>query len=333
MKVLVTGASGMLGGGIARALTARGDEVTVLQRRPSGSGLREVLGEVSDEAVVRRAVAGQDAVLHLAAKVGVTGVWSQFVRANVVGTRVVVQACREAGVSRLVHTSSPSVAHAGASLVGAGAAPADPERARGNYSRSKAIAEHIALAADARSRRDGLGPAVVAIRPHLVWGPADTQLVARFVRRAQRGRLPIIGTGAPLVDTTYIDNAVEAFVAALDRCEQVRGEAFVVTNGEPRPIGELITSWVRAGGAQVPTRRIPTPVALAAGTVVDGITAVRERLGTLDESNPPLTRFLVEQLSTAHWFDQRATQEALDWKPRVSLDEGFARVAEHYATS
>lgn len=333
MKVLVTGASGMLGGGIARALTARGDEVTVLQRRPSGSGLREVLGEVSDEAVVRRAVAGQDAVLHLAAKVGVTGVWSQFVRANVVGTRVVVQACREAGVSRLVHTSSPSVAHAGASLVGAGAAPADPERARGNYSRSKAIAEHIALAADARSRRDGLGPAVVAIRPHLVWGPADTQLVARFVRRAQRGRLPIIGTGAPLVDTTYIDNAVEAFVAALDRCEQVRGEAFVVTNGEPRPIGELITSWVRAGGAQVATRRIPTPVALAAGTVVDGITAVRERLGTLDESNPPLTRFLVEQLSTAHWFDQRATQEALDWKPRVSLDEGFARVAEHYATS
>lgn len=333
MKVLVTGASGMLGSGIARALAARGDEVTVLQRRPSGSGLREVLGEVSDDAVVRRAVAGQDAVLHLAAKVGVTGAWPQFVRANVIGTRAVVRACREAGVCRLVHTSSPSVAHAGASLVGAGAAPADPERARGNYSRSKAIAEHIALAADTRSRRDGLGPAVVAIRPHLVWGPADTQLVARFIRRAQRGRLPIIGTGAPLVDTTYIDNAVEAFVAALDRCEQVRGEAFVVTNGEPRPIGELITSWVRAGGAQVPTRRIPTLVALAAGTVVDGVTAVRERRGTLDEANPPLTRFLVEQLSTAHWFDQRRTQEALGWKPRVSLDEGFARVAQHYATS
>ncbi|WP_210424392.1 NAD-dependent epimerase/dehydratase family protein [Gephyromycinifex aptenodytis] len=333
VKVLVTGASGMLGAGIAHALARRGDEVTVLQRRPSGSGLREVLGDVSDEAVVRRAVRGQDAVVHLAAKVGVTGAWPQFVRANVVGTRAVVQACRLEGVTRLVHTSSPSVAHAGASLVGEGAAPADPERARGNYARSKAIAERIALAADARAQRDGAGPAVVAIRPHLVWGPEDTQLVARFIRRAQAGRLPIIGSGAPLVDTTYIDNAVEAFVAALDRCEQVRGQAFVITNGEPRPIGELITAWVQAGGAPAPTRHVPTSLALGAGTLVDGITAVRERLGTLNEADPPLTRFLVEQLSTAHWFDQRRTRAALDWTPRVSLDEGFARVARHYATS
>lgn len=335
MKVLVTGASGMLGGGIARALAARGDEVSVLQRRPSGlaelvgaSGpIREVLGDVCDAASVSQAVEGQDAVVHLAAKVNVTGRWEDYLRVNVEGTRTLLDACVRHGVARVVHTSSPSVAHAGSSIVGEGAGPADPERARGNYARSKAMSELLALQIDAEAQAEGRGPAVVVLRPHLVWGPGDTQLVARVIRRAKAGRLPVIGSGAALVDTTYIDNAVDAFVAALDRCESVRGESFVVTNGEPRPVSEIFAAWARAGGADTPGRRIPTRLALLAGSAVDGITAVRERFGSANETDPPLTRFLVEQLTTAHWFDQRRTREALDWTPRVSLDEGFARLA------
>ncbi|MDO5627011.1 MAG: NAD-dependent epimerase/dehydratase family protein [Mobilicoccus sp.] len=330
MKVLVTGASGMLGGGIARALAERGDDVTVLQRRPSGladAGLREVLGDVIDPDAVSRAVQGQDAVVHLAAKVNVTGAWEDYARINVGGTRNIVDACLAHDVPRLVHTSSPSVAHAGASIVGEGASPADPERARGAYARSKAMSERIALAADARAQRDGHGPAVCAIRPHLVWGPGDTQLVARIIRRAEAGKLPILGSGAALVDTTYVDNAVDAFVAALDRCEDVRGEAFVVTNGEPRPISEIFAAWARAGGADPAPKRIPRRVALVAGSAVDVVTAVREKFGNADEVDPPLTRFLVEQLTTAHWFDQRRTREALGWTPRVSFDEGITRLA------
>ena len=331
MKVLVTGASGMLGGGVARALAARGDDVTVLQRRPSGlvtvPGITETLGDVVDPEAVARAVAGQDAVLHLAAKVNVMGRWEDYVRVNVVGTRTMLEAARAHGVPRFVHTSSPSVAHAGVSIVGEGAGPADPERARGNYARSKAISERIALTADARNARDGVGPAVCAVRPHLVWGPGDTQLVARVTRRARQGRLPVIGSGAALVDTTYVDNAVDAFVAALDRCEDVRGESFVVTNGEPRPVSEIFAAWARAGGAAPAPTRIPTRLAYAAGGLVDAVTAVRERIGTVNEDDPPLTRFLVEQLTTAHWFDQRRTREALGWAPRIGLDEGFERLA------
>ena len=126
--------------------------------------LREVLADVADGAAVRHAIAGHDAVVHLAAKVNVVGPWSQYQRANVEGTRAVLDACRMAGVSRLVHVSSPSVAHDGSALFGAGAAPADPDRARGPYARSKAMAEQLALAADS----DEL--AVLAVRPHLVWG-------------------------------------------------------------------------------------------------------------------------------------------------------------------
>lgn len=331
MRVLVTGASGMLGAGVARALAARGDAVTVLQRRPSGLGLREVLADVADQAAVRRACVGHEAVVHLAAKVNVVGPWAAYERSNVGGTRAVVDGCRAAGLERLVHVSSPSVAHAGASLMGDGAAPADPQAARGPYARSKAMAERLALAADAADLADGAELAVVAIRPHLVWGPGDTQLVARVVERARSKRLPVVGTGAALIDSTYVDNAVDALVAALDRCVQARGQALVVTNGEPRPVGELIGDLCAAAGAPRPTRHIPVPLALAAGTGVQTVWGWRDRFRPGDGSDPPMTRFVVEQMSTAHWFDQRRTRALLHWSPRVSMDEGLERLRRWYA--
>ncbi|MGY2079659.1 NAD-dependent epimerase/dehydratase family protein [Modestobacter sp. SYSU DS0657] len=316
MKVLVTGAGGMLGRATATALVERGDEVTVLQRRPAGLPCAEVLADVADRGAVARAVAGHDAVVHLAAKVDVVGPWHEYQRANVEGTRSVVEACRAGGVARLVHVSSPSVAHAGAALAGAGAGPADPVRARGAYARSKALAEQEALAADSAAL------AVLAVRPHLVWGPGDPQLVERIVTRARAGRLPVIGTGAALIDSTYVDNAATALVAAVDACGPVHGEALVVSNGEPRPVAEVLDRLCRAAGVPGPTRRVPFPLAWAAGAAVEGVWRATGRRDT-----PPLTRFLAEQLATAHWFDQRRTREALGWRPTVSLDEGFTRLA------
>jgi 2-alkyl-3-oxoalkanoate reductase len=319
VQVLVTGATSLLGGGLVRALLRRGDEVTVLQRHPSDLPCREVLGDVADLSVVRRAAAGQDAVVHLAAKVDVTGPWSQFASTNIDGTRAVVAACRAAGVGSLVHVSSPAVAHHGQPLVGVGAEPADPDRARGHYARSKAAAELVALAADSPQL------AVLCIRPHLVWGPGDTQLVARIVARARQRRLPVLGSGAALIDTTYVDNAVQALVAAVDACPAAHGEALVVSNGEPRTVREILAQLCVAAGVPEPGWSLPVPAARAAGTVVEGAWWLLRRRDT-----PPLTRFLVEQLTTAHWFDQRCTRELLGWTPEVSLDEGFARLTRWY---
>ncbi len=321
MRVLVTGATGMLGRRTAGALLARGDDVTVMQRRASGLACAEVLGDIADAAAVRRAAAGQDAVVHLAAKVDVVGPWADYARANIHGTRAVVAACRSAGVERLVHVSTPSVAHAGRPLAGVRAEPADASRARGHYARSKAVAETDALAADSP------GLAVLCIRPHLVWGPGDTQLVERIVARARAGRLPVFGSGAALIDTTYVDNAVTALLAALDAAPARHGEALVVSNGEPRPVADIMTSLCLAAGVPGPTRRVPVPVGRATAAVLEAAWTVLDRGGT-----PPLTRFLVEQLSTAHWFDQRHTRRALDWTPHVSLDDGFAELSRWYAT-
>jgi len=322
MRVLVTGASGMLGRGTARTLSARGHDVTVLQRRPSGLDVREVLGDIADPDAVRRAVRGQDAVVHLAAKVDVVGLWADFERANVDGTRTVIEACRSLGTARLVYVSSPSVAHAGQPLVGAGAGPADPAHARGHYARSKALAEQMALGAD------GPSLAVLAVRPHLVWGPGDTQLVARLVARAAARRLPVLGSGAALIDTTYVDNAVDALVAAVDRCGPAHGTAVVVSNGEPRPVAEIIARVCRAAGVPAPSRRVPARLGRLAGTACDRVWAVTGR-----QDIPPVTRFLAEQLTTAHWFDQRRTRETLRWAPAIGLDEGFRRLASSYLSA
>lgn len=323
----------MLGAGVARALAVRGDTVTVLQRRTSSRrlagvvGVAEVLGDVADSDAVHRVVEDQDAVVHLAAKVDVTGPWADFDRANVLGTSHVVDACLEHGVARLVQVSSPSVAHAGRSLVGVGAGPADPDRARGHYARSKALAEQIALEADCAAL------AVVAVRPHLVWGPGDTQLIGRIVARARAGRLPVLGSGASLVDTTYVSNAVDALVAALDRAAVAHGQALVVSNGEPRPIGELLGDICRAAGVRPPHRHVPARMGVVAGAVVQALWPTLQRVRGSASADPSMTRFLAEQLSTAHWFDQRQTREVLAWSPQVSLDEGFARLAAGYHDS
>jgi 2-alkyl-3-oxoalkanoate reductase len=345
----VTGARGMLGSAVALALADRGDDVTVLQRRPSGLPTREVLADLGDsDAPLDAALAGQDAVVHLAAKVDVVGPWQDYARTNVEGTRRLLAAARTAGVARFVHVSSPSVAHAGHALVGAGAGPADPGGARGHYARSKALAEQAVLTSDdappRRARRAGVhepaepdrsrdaqpaeqacathgsatrnSRAVVVVRPHLVWGPGDTQLVGRILARARTRRLAVIGTGAALIDTTYVDDAADALVAALDRAPDLHGRVLVVSGGEPRPVAELLASICTAAGAPAPRVSVPARLARVAGAVAE----------TFWRHEPPMTRFLAEHLSTAHWFDQRETRAALGWAPRVGLDEGFRRL-------
>lgn len=317
MRLLVTGASGALGGDVARTLMAEGHEVRTLQRRPSGvDGAEDVLGTVTDASARDRATDDVEAVIHLAAKVSMTGAFAEFDAVNVEGTRALLDSARRAGVERFVHVSSPSVAHTGTAIMGEGAAPADPKHARGDYARTKARGELLALAADADDF------AVVAVRPHLVWGPGDRQLIGRIVDRARQGRLPLLGSGAALIDTTYRDNAASAIAAALRRAPEARGRAFVVTNGEPRTIAELFDGICRAAGVTPPRWSVPPRLAKIAGAAVERVWS--------GEDEPPMTRFLAEQLSTAHWFDQRETRTALGWTPAVTIDEGLRRLAASY---
>lgn len=320
MRVLLTGATSMIGRETVARLRDRGDVVTVLQRSEFADADACVQGSITDPAVVAEAVAGQDAVIHLAAKVDIVGAFDDFVAVNVDGTKNVLSAAQNAGVSRFVYVSSPSVAHGGHSIVGGGAEPADPAKTRGHYATTKAMAESEALAASSDAMP------VIAIRPHLVIGPGDTQLVERLIDRAKGGRLPLVGSGLALVDVTWVDNAADALVAAVDAAPNHGGEAFVISNGEPRTVEELFTRITSAAGVEWSPRRVPAKVAIGVGSLIEKIWDRTQR-----DDEPPITGFAAEQLATAHWFDQQRTRNALNWEPAVSLDDAWPLLAEHYA--
>jgi nucleoside-diphosphate-sugar epimerase len=319
VKILVTGVTSLLGRETALALLARGDDVVCMQRHPADLDTAQVLGDIRDQDMVVGAAAGCDAIIHVAAKVGVAGTWEQYRSINVDGTASIIAAARHHGVGRLIHVSTPSVAHSGNAIVGAGADEPFIGRSGAWYAESKAIGENLARSATS----DTL--AVVAVRPHLVWGPGDTQLVGRIVDRARAGRLALVGNGAALIDTTYIDCASSALVAALDAAvpgARCIGRAYVVANGEPRPIRELVLGICQSAGLDIAPREVPRRVALFAGGAIERVWRLRR-----SSTEPPLTRFLAEQLGTAHWFDPRPAREDLHWVPTVTVDEGLLRLA------
>lgn len=338
-RILFTGASGLLGRESVLALLRAGYDVRVFQRGDSGIAallpdsirprFEQVRGDITNAQAVDLAMTGVNGVVHAAAKVSVSGEWADYERINIEGTRTLLQAALNHSVGSFLYISSPSVAHAGAAIVGDGAGVASPEHARGNYARSKAAAELLALEANGTALPGGGVLRVGVLRPHLMWGPGDTQLVERILERSAAGRLPLLSGGTGLIDTLYIDNAADAVVRGYQRLDAFAGRALVVTNGQPRTIAELLGGFCEAVGVPAPRFSVPAKVAALAGKVIE---RVWERLpkNVTAGDEPPMTEFLAEQLSTAHWFDQRRTRELLQWEPAVSIEEGYERLGLFY---
>jgi nucleoside-diphosphate-sugar epimerase len=327
VHVLVTGAGGFLGGGIARALVSRGHVVHAIQRGsyPELDALeregkaRVFRGDLGDSDAALRAAEGCEGAFHVAAKAGVWGPYAEYHRSNVVATENVLAACRAQGLRKLVYTSTPSVVHGGHDVEGQGESAPYAERYETAYPETKAIAERAVLAAN------GASLSTVALRPHLVWGPGDPHLVPRILDRARRGRLVLVGGGTKKVDATYVDNAVAAHLAAWERLAPgaaCAGRAYFVANGEPMPLRELVNGILAAGGMPPVQRSVPAGAAWAIGGLLElGYRAVGAR------SEPPLTRFVARQLATAHWFSLEGARRDLGYVPRVTTQEGLERLA------
>lgn len=323
MKALVTGGGGFLGLAIVRLLRQRGDEVRSLARNSypelDALGVEQVRGDLADAGAVEEAAAGCDLVFHVAAKAGVWGDYQDYYRANVVGTANVIAACRAHGINRLIYTSSPSVVFDGKDMEGVDESVPYPAHFEAHYPRTKAEAEKLVLAAN--------GPelATTALRPHLIWGPGDNHLVPRILDRGQQGRLRRIGRRPCLVDTLYIDNAATAHLQAADALgvgSPVAGRAYFLVQGEPKPVWEVVDRILAAGNLPPVTRTIPPQLAYAAGWLLEKTYTLLRLSG-----EPPMTRFVARELSTAHWFDLSAARRDFGYQPQVSFAEGMERLA------
>lgn len=323
MKILVTGGGGFLGSAVCRQLLARGDEVTAYQRSASDDleklGVRIIRGSITDADKLNVAVNGVDAVIHTAAKAGVWGPYDDYFRPNVTGTENVIAACLNNGIRKLVFTSSPSVTHADGDIEGGDESLPYAEKYNSPYPATKALAEQMIMAANCPELH------TVSLRPHLIWGPGDNHLLPHLLERARSGKLKLPGPDK-LIDTIYIDNAARAHLLALDRLqsdpETVGGKTYFVSNDEPLTQQQVIGGLLKAAGLEVDIQPISPRIAIAAGMLLETVWKTF-RL----KSEPPITRWAAEHLSTAHWYDISAAKRDLGYTAEISIAEGLEILA------
>jgi len=325
MRALVTGGGGFLGRKLVDLLRMAGHEVIVLCRRiyPAleAQGVPIVQADVADAGAVTAACSGCDVVFHLAAEVSPWGPARDFERTNVLGTRVVFDACLSAGVSRLVYTSTPSVAVGDEGVEGADETIGYARRFLSHYARTKAQAERELL-----SRNGTGGVHVCALRPHLIFGPGDRHMMPRLLAAARVGKLSQIGDGSNRVDVTYVDDAARAHLLAAEALEhnpRVAGNAYFISQGEPIRLWDWIRRLIARLGLPAVRRSIPYAPAYALGLAFELIYRATRLSG-----EPPLTRWLALNLGRPHWFDISAARRDLGYSPALAIADGFERLVQ-----
>ncbi|MCG8585935.1 MAG: NAD-dependent epimerase/dehydratase family protein [Pirellulales bacterium] len=323
MRVLVTGGGGFLGQYIVRQLVARGDTVRVVGRRKypeiEALGVETIQADLRDRDATIAVCADVEAVIHTAGVAGIWGPWKHYYEINTLATEHVIEGCRQNGIARLVYSSSPSVTFDGSPQVGIDESAPYPQQWLCHYPHSKALAEQAVLSANGT---DGLS--TCALRPHLIWGPGDLDLVPRLITRAKSGKLRQVGDGTNLIDTVYVENAAEAHLMAVDRLtadSPVAGQTYFISQGEPVNCWDWIGEILEFANVPPIRRAISLSAAWRVGYVLE---TVHRLLRNHDE--PRMTRFLAAQLATSHYFDISRARSDLGYVPKVSMEDGMRRL-------
>lgn len=324
MNALVTGGGGFLGLYVVEQLVARGDRVRVICRSNcpplNALGVEVVRADLRDRAAIVTACRGIDTVFHVGGVAGMVGPWKPFYETNTLGTRHVVEGCLAHGVGRLVYTSSPSVTFDGHNQLGIDESIPYPRRWLCNYAHSKALAEQHVLASNGQS-----GLLTCSLRPHLVWGPRDRNLVPHVVDCARRGKLRRVGDGTNMVDTIYVENAAAAHLQAADALKPdspVAGSAYFISQGEPVNLWKWIDELMAIAGVPPIRKSISTPAAWLVGAMIEAAYLVFRWKG-----QPPLSRFLAKQMSSSHYFNIDRARRDFGYEPKISMAEGMRRLA------
>ena len=319
MKILVTGATGCLGGVVAAKLAALGHSVTGTGRdlakgaALATSGVTFAPAELTNQVLMRALVLQYDVVIHCG---GLSSPWGKdidFQRSNVDGTRILVEAALEGG-QRLVFVSSPSIYFDFSDRIAiADNDPPAPHPVNA-YAASKLAAEGIVTHAAANGL-DG-----VILRPRAIFGATDTALLPRLLRAAARGYLPLIDNGNAAIDLTYVDNAADALIAAALRPQRFAGQAYNISNGEPITVRDLLQRISAGLGLRVRFLHLPFALAYRVAAILETLAKLRP-----SRPEPMLTRYGVGVLARSQTLSIAGAQRDLGFKPAVSLDEGLRR--------
>ncbi|NGM45565.1 NAD(P)-dependent oxidoreductase [Rhodobacter sp. SGA-6-6] len=310
-RILITGATGFLGGTLLRLLEDR--QVLAQGRDPARLAALNVptlRWDLTQAPPHTPELAEVTAVVHCAALSAPFGRLADFQAANVQGTAAVLALARRLNVRRFVHISSPSVLFAPRDQLDLTEdTPLPPPFTP--YARTKAEAEALVLAAA------DLSP--VILRPRGLYGRGDTALLPRLLQAASRSPLPLFRGGRASIDLTHVEDAAAAVVAALDAGPQAAGQVFHVSGGEPLPVTEIAARACARAGIPLRWRKAPLAPALLAA-------AAMERLALLTGAKEPaVTRHGLALFAYLQSLDISKARRLLGWSPRISFAEGLDR--------
>jgi len=315
MRILVTGATGFVGGAVARRYLGDGAEVVAYVRDESRAGAladagAEVrVGSIGDPNAIADAAAGADALIHCAAVGDVNAAPRALSWVNVAGTENVANAAIHAGCRRMVHMSCADVTLDNEDRVNIGESWELLNPALGHHARSKAVAEGVALS----SSSEEMG--VVALRPAWIWGPGDTARLPSLVSEGLARGIQLVGRGDNLVAVTYIDNLVDAVQAAVT-AEAAIARPYYVADNEFLSVREFVGALSEAVG-------LPAPRKGGGFVLAHAMAVVRSRTG-----GAGLSPVEVVKRGRSNTFDISKGQRDLEWEPRVGLDEGMKALAK-----
>jgi nucleoside-diphosphate-sugar epimerase len=322
MTILVTGASGLLGSHVVDALLDRGEAPRALvgpddaAGRLDALGIETLRGDVRDRQVLDAAVEGVDAVLHCAARTGPWGPEEEYRSTNVTGLGTLVDACRTAGVRRIVHVSSITV-HG--NDVHGWADETSPIRAGTNpYSRSKIAGEELL------QRLASAGAPVTIVRPGYLYGPGDVASFARFATMIREGRMVVIGPGTNHIPLVYVRDVADGILQAASS-ERAIGRTYLLVNDEPVTQAAYLSAIADELGVAAPSRHVPYPLAVGLGAGCEFAARVAHR-----RQPPPVMRYGVQVLGGENRFSIKRARNELGFSPGVPLRQGVHRSIEWY---
>lgn len=313
MKILVTGASGFIGGRFARFALEQGLSVRVNGRRAEGvehlvrRGAEFIQGDLSDPELVQRLCQDVEAVVHCAGAVGVWGRRQDFQLGNVQVTENIVEGCLKQRVRRLVHLSSPSIYFDGHSHLGIKEEQV-PKRFINHYAATKYLAEQKVFGAEE------FGLEVIALRPRFVTGAGDNSIFPRLLNMQRKKRLSIVGNGLNKVDFTSIQNLNDAMLSSLLAAGSALGKVYNISNGTPVPLWDVVNYVMRQMELPQVTRYRSYGLAYSIAALNEGACLLWP-----GRPEPTLSRLGVQMMSKDFTLDISRAQHYLDYQPRVSL--------------
>jgi nucleoside-diphosphate-sugar epimerase len=328
MRVLVTGATGFIGGHVVEALREAGHEPVAAVRATSDVAFLERLGvarvrcDVTDRASLLVACKGVDCVIHTAAIVATYGSWEPYRRVGVEGTANVVEAAVAAGVPRLVHLGSIAVHgldRQPGRVIREDAPLAHETEPWNHYVREKVLSEKIVWRAHDAGRIQ-----VTSLRPSVVLGPRDRAVVTRMVKFVDSPFGGVIGTGSNRVGCVDVTDLARLAVLAATRREAV-GRAYNASSTQVVTQREIVGAFGDAFGRWRKPWRAPYAIAMLTAATLDELYAT---LGMRDE--PIVSRISVAIFGNDFLVDCSRAERDLGWRGDADLRETIARSVEWY---